>query len=231
LFLLLLNKKQALKKDNDPNAMFFLTERLEFPSVEKANAEGLLAVGGDLSSERLLLAYQNGIFPWFNEDSLILWWSPDPRMVLFPDRIKISKSMRKVMESNQFRLTQNTCFEVVLDKCSAIKRVGQDGTWITNDMKNAYSKLHQKGIAKSYEVWENDILVGGLYGIDLGHIFCGESMFSTTSNASKFAFIKLAQEFQQKDAAIIDCQLHTKHLESLGAEEIPRSDFMKMLKI
>lgn len=210
--------------------MFFLTERLEFPSVEKANAEGLLAVGGDLSPERLLLAYQNGIFPWFNEDSLILWWSPDPRMVLFPDRIKISKSMKKVMDSNQFRLTQNTCFDAVLDKCSTIIRAGQDGTWITNNMKDAYIALYQKGIAKSYEVWENDILVGGLYGLDLGHIFCGESMFSTTSNASKFAFIKLAQEFQQKDAALIDCQLYTKHLESLGAEEISRSEFIKILK-
>lgn len=220
-----------MKKVNDPNAMFFLTERLEFPSVEKANAEGLLAVGGDLSPERLLFAYQNGIFPWFNEDSLILWWSPDPRMVLFPDRIKISKSMKKVMDSNQFRLTKNTCFDAVLDECSTIKRAGQDGTWITNDMKDAYTVLYHKGIAKSYEVWENDILVGGLYGINLGHIFCGESMFSTTSNASKFAFIKLAQEFQQKDGALIDCQLYTKHLESLGAEEIPRSVFIKILKV
>ena len=138
--------------------------------------------------------------------------------------------MKKVIEKNQFQLTKNTCFEAVLESCSTIKRVGQDGTWITNEMKKAYIQLHQKGIAKSYEVWENDILVGGLYGVDLGHVFCGESMFSTTSNASKFAFIKLAQEFQQEGSGLIDCQLYTKHLQSLGAEEIPRSDFMKILQ-
>lgn len=209
--------------------MFFLSERLEFPPVESSNAEGLLAVGGDLSPERLILAYQNGIFPWFNEDSLILWWSPDPRMVLFPDKLKISKSMQKVLKSNQFRLTINTCFETVLMKCSTIKRVGQEGTWITDAMKKAYLNLHQKGFAKSYEVWEADMLVGGLYGIDMGHIFSGESMFSTTSNASKFAFIKLAQEFQEK-GSLIDCQLYTKHLESLGAEEISRKEFIEILK-
>ncbi|MEP3209036.1 MAG: leucyl/phenylalanyl-tRNA--protein transferase [Maribacter sp.] len=209
--------------------MFFLSERLEFPPVEKANAEGLLAVGGDLSPERLLLAYQNGIFPWFNEDSLILWWSPDPRMVLFPDNIKISKSMKKLMMSNRFRLTKNTCFEAVLEACSTIKRKGQEGTWITEEMKKAYLRLHIKGYAKSYEVWEADTLVGGLYGVDMGHFFCGESMFSTISNASKFAFIKLAQECQKR-SAFIDCQLYTKHLESLGAIEIARADFMKLLQ-
>ncbi len=218
-----------MKKDSNHNPLFFLTDRLAFPPVESANAEGLLAVGGDLSSERLLLGYQNGIFPWFNEDSLILWWSPDPRMVLFPDKIKISKSMQKVMKSDQFRLTKNLCFEAVLEQCSNIKRIGQAGTWITEDMKKAYIVLHQKGLAKSYEVWENDILVGGLYGIDFGHMFCGESMFSTTSNASKFAFIKLAQEFQE-NGALIDCQLYTKHLESLGAVEISRKQFIEILK-
>ena len=209
--------------------MFFLTERLEFPAVDTANSEGLLAVGGDLSPERLLLAYQKGIFPWFNEDSLILWWSPDPRMVLFPDKIKISKSMRKVLQSDQFRLTKNTCFEKVLLQCATVKRVGQQGTWITNDMRKAYLELHKKGLAKSYEVWENDVLVGGLYGVDLGHIFCGESMFSTSSNASKFAFIHLAQELQEKKYQLIDCQLYTKHLESLGAEEISRKRFIDLL--
>ncbi|MFK7812677.1 MAG: leucyl/phenylalanyl-tRNA--protein transferase [Maribacter sp.] len=208
--------------------MFFLSERLEFPPLETANAEGLLAVGGDLSPERLLLSYQNGIFPWFNEDSLILWWSPDPRMVLFPDKIKISKSMKQVLNSNKFRLTKNRCFEIVLEKCASIKRISQDGTWITEEMKKAYLKLHKKGIATSYEVWKGDTLVGGLYGIDLGHVFCGESMFSTTSNASKFAFIKLAQSMQEK-GQLIDCQLHTKHLESLGAEEIPRKEFIEIL--
>ena len=210
--------------------MFLLNHRLLFPDVEKADDDGLLAVGGDLSPERLLLAYKNGIFPWFNEDSMILWWSPDPRMVLFPNKIKISKSMAQVIKSNKFRITWNTQFEEVVNACSAIKRKGQAGTWITPEMKSAYLKLHQMGIAKSIEVWENDNLVGGLYGIDLGNVFCGESMFSRKSNASKFAFISLAKELQQKEYKLIDCQVHTAHLESLGAEEIPRKRFIKILK-
>ncbi|ASO04354.1 leucyl/phenylalanyl-tRNA--protein transferase [Arenibacter algicola] len=210
--------------------MFLLNHRLLFPDVEKADDDGLLAVGGDLSPERLLLAYKNGIFPWFNEDSMILWWSPDPRMVLFPNKIKISKSMAQVIKSNKFRITWNTQFEEVVNACSAIKRKGQAGTWITPEMKSAYLKLHQMGIAKSIEVWENDNLVGGLYGIDLGNVFCGESMFSRKSNASKFAFISLAKELQQKEYKLIDCQVYTAHLESLGAEEIPRKQFIKILK-
>ncbi|TQO39321.1 leucyl/phenylalanyl-tRNA--protein transferase [Arenibacter algicola] len=210
--------------------MFLLNHRLLFPDVEKADDDGLLAVGGDLSPERLLLAYKNGIFPWFNEDSMILWWSPDPRMVLFPNKIKISKSMAQVIKSNKFRITRNTQFEEVVNACSAIKRKGQAGTWITPEMKSAYLKLHQMGIAKSIEVWENDNLVGGLYGIDLGNVFCGESMFSRKSNASKFAFISLAKELQQKEYKLIDCQVYTAHLESLGAEEIPRKQFIKILK-
>lgn len=212
------------------NRLFFLTETLVFPPVDSANAEGLLAVGGDLSADRLLLAYQKGIFPWFNTDSLILWWSPDPRMVLYPDRIKISKSMRKVLRNKQFTLTINTCFKKVLDHCSTVEREGQDGTWITENMKNAYMELHERGYAKSYEVWEAGELVGGLYGVDLGHVFCGESMFSLTSNASKFAFIQLARELQHKAYRIIDCQLYTDHLASLGAQEIPRKQFVKLLK-
>ncbi len=212
------------------NGLFFLSDALIFPPVNTANDEGLLAVGGDLSAERLLLAYQNGIFPWFNTDSLILWWSPDPRMVLFPNQIKISKSMRKVLRSNQFKLTENKCFEEVLEYCSAVKREGQEGTWITEEMKKAYIQLHEKGFAKSYEVWEKDNLVGGLYGIDLGHVFCGESMFSLTSNASKFAFISLAEELQQKEYKIIDCQMYTDHLASLGAQEISRKEFVRLLK-
>lgn len=210
--------------------LYFLTERLEFPPVEHANHEGLLAVGGDLSPERLLLAYKNGIFPWFNDDSLILWWSPDPRMVLFPEKIKISKSMRKVLRDGNFKLTQDTCFEKVLDQCAMVDRPGQEGTWITPEMKSAYLNLHEKGWAKSYEVWENGELVGGLYGVDLGHVFCGESMFSLQSNASKFAFIKMAQELQAKKYKLIDCQVHTEHLESLGAELIPRSEFLQLLQ-
>ncbi|MGB5553981.1 MAG: leucyl/phenylalanyl-tRNA--protein transferase [Flavobacteriaceae bacterium] len=210
--------------------MRFLSKDLYFPPVEHANSEGLLAVGGDLSPERLVLAYESGIFPWFNEDSLILWWSPDPRMVLFPHKIKISRSMRKVLKSGQFKLTKNTCFEAVLDQCSTVPREGQQGTWITDNMKEAYLQLYQKEIVKSYEVWENNELVGGLYGIDLGNIFCGESMFSNVSNASKFAFINLAQELQHKNYSLIDCQVYTQHLESLGAEEISRSAFVNFLK-
>lgn len=210
--------------------MYFLTDELVFPPVDSANVEGLLAVGGDLSPERLLLAYQSGIFPWFDNDSIILWWSPDPRMILYPNEIKISKSMRKVIRDNKFTLTVNTCFKEVLEHCSSVPRSGQNGTWITEEMKNAYIELHKRGIATSYEVWEKDKLVGGLYGVDLGHIFCGESMFSLTSNASKFAFIKLAQELQAKEYNIIDCQLHTDHLESMGAKEISRKEFVKFLK-
>ena len=210
--------------------MFFLNHRLLFPDVENADDDGLLAVGGDLSPERLLLAYRNGIFPWFNEDSMILWWSPDPRMVLFPNEIRISKSMRRVIKSNRFTISWNTQFEKVIDSCSAIKRKGQEGTWITPEMKSAYLRLYQMGIAKSMEVWENDLLVGGLYGIDLGNVFCGESMFSKTSNASKYAFICLAKELQQKEYRLIDCQVYTTHLESLGAKEIPRKQFIKILK-
>ena len=219
-----------MEKNREITPKFFLTDRIEFPNVETANLEGLLAVGGDLSPERLLLAYQNGIFPWFNEDTLILWWSPDPRMVLFPDKIRISKSMRKVLLGGQFKLTKNTCFKEVLNQCASVKRIGQQGTWITNDMRKAYLELHKKGLAKSYEVWENDALVGGLYGIDLGHVFCGESMFSISSNASKFAFIHLAQELRAKEYRLIDCQMYTKHLESLGAEEIKRNRFIELLK-
>ncbi|TVZ15782.1 leucyl/phenylalanyl-tRNA--protein transferase [Maribacter sp. MAR_2009_72] len=213
-----------------PHRLFYLTDRLEFPPVETANSEGLLAVGGDLSVERLVLAYTNGIFPWFNEESPILWWSPDPRMVLYPDKVKISKSMRKVLRDNRFRLTKNTCFQQVLEHCSSIEREGQDGTWITQNMKKAYCAMHEKGYATSYEVWEQNELVGGLYGIDLGHIFCGESMFSLTSNASKFAFIKLAEDLRAKGYKAIDCQLYTAHLASLGAQEMPRDKFMELLK-
>lgn len=210
--------------------LYLLNDRLEFPEVSQANSEGLLAIGGDLSPERLLLAYRNGIFPWFNDDALILWWSPDPRMVLFPHRVRISKSMSKVLASGQFRLTVNTCFERVIDHCARVNRKGQEGTWITKNMKDAYAVLHTKGFAKSYEVWQGDELVGGLYGIDLRDVFCGESMFSLVSNASKFAFIELAKELFQKKYKLVDCQIYTKHLQSLGAEEIPREQFMEFLK-
>ena len=210
--------------------MQWLTKKNEFPPVESASEDGLLAMGGDLSIERLLLAYKSGIFPWFNEDSLILWWSPDPRLVLFPNKIKISKSMQKVLGTDQFKLTSNMCFEKVLDLCAAVKRKEQEGTWITPKMKSAYLAMHIEGHAHSYEVWQDEKLVGGLYGIDLGHVFCGESMFSSVSNASKFALIKLAQELEQKNYLMIDCQVPTDHLKSMGAEELSRKDFISILK-
>jgi leucyl/phenylalanyl-tRNA--protein transferase len=209
--------------------LHFLGNRLEFPPVETANQDGLLAVGGDLSPERLLLAYKSGIFPWFNDDALILWWSPDPRMVLFPKKAKVSKSMRKVLRDDSLTLTQNKYFHEVIEQCAQVERKGQEGTWITSKMKSAYTELHKKGFARSYEVWEDGNLVGGLYGVDLGGVFCGESMFSLRPNASKYAFIKMAQELDAKGYRLIDCQVHTDHLESLGAELIPRKKFMELL--
>ena len=210
--------------------LHFLSKKLEFPPVDTASEDGLLAVGGDLSPERLLLAYKNGIFPWFNDDSLILWWAPDPRMILYPDKVKVSKSMRKVIRDGAFTLTKNTCFEQVMDYCAQIERKGQDGTWITPEMKTAYMNLCKKGHAKSFEVWEDGELVGGLYGVDLGHVFCGESMFSLRPNASKYAFIKMAREFGEKGYKIIDCQVHTNHLESMGAELVSRKNFLEILQ-
>ena len=208
--------------------MYFLNKDLIFPDVSKASSEGLLAYGGDLSVDRLTLAYKLGIFPWYDDDhGPILWWSPDPRFVLFPDHLKISKSMRQVMRNSDFKITVNKDFEGVITNCSNIKRDGQKGTWITKDLKEAYIKLHHLGIAKSVEVWLNEELVGGLYGIDLENgVFCGESMFSKVSNASKVAFISFIQNTNYK---LIDCQVYTNHLESLGAEEISREEFLKYL--
>ena len=219
-----------MQTENEYQPLIFLTEKLWFPPHEEANEEGLLAIGGDLSPERLVLAYKNGIFPWFNEASPILWWSPAKRMVLFPDKIKISKSMRKLVREGKFHITKNKCFEKVMDYCARTKRDGQEGTWITSAMIGAYTRLHQNGLAESYEVWDGGRLVGGLYGINLGHVFCGESMFSLVSNASKFALIKLAQELHQKGYELIDCQLYTQHLERMGAQEIPRDEFIAILK-
>lgn len=215
---------------NKNTSIVFLDDRLIFPSVEHARADGLLAVGGDLSSERLILAYTSGIFPWFNEDNLILWWSPDPRMVLFPEKIKISKSMRKILTKGSFRFTKDTAFERVIDSCATAPRKEQEGTWITKEMLQAYIGLFNKGVAHSYEVWEGEELVGGLYGVDLGHVFCGESMFSKKSNASKFAFIKMVEELKEKGYQLIDCQLHTEHLESLGAELISKAEYLQILE-
>ncbi|NNC62380.1 MAG: leucyl/phenylalanyl-tRNA--protein transferase [Eudoraea sp.] len=217
-----------MKNKNSP--ITFLDDRLIFPPVEMANPEGLLAVGGDLTPERLILAYRNGIFPWFNEDSLILWWCPDPRMVLFPSKVRISKSMRNTLNRGHFRITKDKAFEKVIHECAKAPRPGQQGTWITQKMIDAYIHLYKKGIAHSYEVWQGDKLVGGLYGLDLGHIFCGESMFSKENNASKCALIHMCRELEKENYSLIDCQLHTPHLESLGAELIPRADYLSILK-
>jgi leucyl/phenylalanyl-tRNA--protein transferase len=210
--------------------MYFLTRELYFPPIDDSSAEGIVAIGGDLSPERLLLAYRSGIFPWFEDDEPILWWSPPERMVLFFDELKVSKSMRNIINRGFFRITFNTAFKDVITNCRDIKRDGQPGTWITEDMTEAYCRLHEMGIAKSVEVWQGDDLVGGLYGVDLGHIFCGESMFSKVSNASKIAFIALAKQLELANYRLLDCQVHNEHLESLGAREIDREDFLEILK-
>lgn len=204
---------------------------LWFPNPSDANEEGFLAYGGDLSPERLLLAYQSGIFPWFDEQQPILWWSPNPRMVLYPSKFKVSKSLQKIIKSNQFKVTFNSCFSEVIKNCSSIKREGQEGTWITNEMQQSYIKLHELGHAHSVEVWQDEILVGGVYGIDLPEkkIFCGESMFSFQSNASKVGLYYLIEKLKKTNYKLIDCQMYTDHLASLGAEEISRDVFLKTL--
>ncbi len=210
--------------------MYFLSQELFFPPVEEASIEGVLAIGGDLSPERLILAYKSGIFPWFNDDEPILWWAPPERMVLFFEDLKISKSMRNVLNQNKFKVTFNTSFREVISNCKKIKRKDQPDTWITDEMVEAYCKLNELGFAKSVEVWEKDELVGGLYGIDLGHVFCGESMFSKVSNASKVAFIHLAKQLELANYKLLDCQVYNEHLASLGCIEIEREDFMTLLK-
>lgn len=207
--------------------MKFLDHNIEFPDVSLASKEGIIAIGGDLSPERLLLAYKSGIFPWFDNEEPVIWWSPDPRFVLFPNKLKVSKSMKQVLRNKDFVVTINKDFEAVIDECSLIKRDGQKGTWITQNMKDAYINLHKLGYAKSIEVWLDDQLVGGLYGVDLDNgVFCGESMFSKVSNASKVGFITF---LQNTDYKLIDCQIYTNHLDSLGAEDISRSEFLNFL--
>ncbi|UAB85580.1 leucyl/phenylalanyl-tRNA--protein transferase [Zunongwangia sp. SCSIO 43204] len=203
-----------------------------FPDIAYTSEEGLLAVGGSLTQSRLMEAYSKGIFPWYDESQPILWWCPDPRMVLFPQKLKVSKSMKQLLKKEAFKVTYNEAFETVIENCAAIKRKGQLGTWITPEMKQAYTGLHKKGIAQSVEVWQDGKIVGGLYGIYLKNkkVFCGESMFARVSNASKYGFISLVRKLQKNGVELIDCQVHTDHLESLGAEEISRNEFLKFLK-
>ncbi|MFO0468658.1 MAG: leucyl/phenylalanyl-tRNA--protein transferase [Bacteroidota bacterium] len=203
---------------------------LWFPDVEESTEEGIVSVGGDLSVERLILAYSKGIFPWYSSDrSPILWWSPDPRFVLFPENLIVSKSMRPYFNQNKFKVTWDQNFEDVIKNCQKIDREDQPGTWITSKMLAAYIQLHKKGYAHSVEVWLDNELVGGLYGISLGKVFFGESMFAKVSNASKFGFISLVNQLKQKGFLLIDCQQETKHLESLGANAIKRKDFIDIL--
>jgi leucyl/phenylalanyl-tRNA--protein transferase len=210
--------------------MFLLGKKIEFPDVELASPDGILAIGGDLSPERLLLAYRSGIFPWYSQGEPIVWYSPEKRMVLFPDELKVSKSMKQLLRKGIYRITWNQNFEEVIKACQESPRKDQDGTWITEEMLQAYIRLHELGHAKSVEVWREEELVGGLYGIDLGHVFCGESMFSRESNTSKLAFIHLVQKLEKENYHLIDCQVYTAHLSSLGAREIPRKEFTKLLR-
>ena len=206
--------------------IFRLDKRLVFPEPDLAEPDGLLAVGGDLSIQRLLLAYQNGIFPWYSDDTPILWYSPHERFVLYPQELNISRSMRRVLNSVRFRVTADTCFNEVITACSTVPREGQDGTWITADMKAAYNRLHAEGHAHSVEVWQNEELVGGIYGVQVGNVFCGESMFSKVSNASKTALIHVCQSGLYK---LVDCQVHTDHMASMGARMISREEYMTIL--
>ena len=199
-----------------------------FPPVEYADESGLLAIGGDLSVERLSYAYRHGIFPWFS-GKVPLWYCPDPRFVLFPQELKVSKSMKQVLRSGKFSFTINRAFREVIRNCSAAKRIGQSGTWITSDMIEAYVRLHEEGLAHSAEAWMDGELSGGLYGVRTGRVFCGESMFAREDNASKFAFIRYVEQLRAEGCELIDCQVYTPHLESLGARMISRSDYISFL--
>jgi leucyl/phenylalanyl-tRNA---protein transferase len=206
-----------------------LDHEIWFPPVEDATEEGLLAIGGDLSIERLLLAYRSGIFPWFNEDEPPLWWCPDPRCVLFPTELYVSKSMQQLFKRKEFTITINKAFEEVVFLCGHTRK-DKEGTWITDEILDAYSQLHRLGFAVSIEAWKNNELVGGLYGVKMGKLFFGESMFSKLSNASKYAFITYVQQLQSEGVVLIDCQVYTPHLESMGARMIDREDFLRMVR-
>jgi leucyl/phenylalanyl-tRNA--protein transferase len=209
--------------------MYILGKELIFPAVQSAGENGLLAIGGDLSSDRLLLAYRNGIFPWYNENDPICWYCPDPRFVLFPEELIVSKSMRTVLSNGKFSFTVNSAFKEVIKNGKMVNRKDQQGTWISDDIAAAYTSLHIQGYAHSAEAWKNGELVGGLYGVRLGNVFFGESMFSKQSNASKFAFIRYIQYLQKQHVQLIDCQVYTRHLQSLGARMIERENFLQLL--
>lgn len=206
--------------------IFALTDELVFPDPELAEEDGLLAVGGDLRPERLILAYRQGIFPWYSEGQPILWYAPHERFVLFPEKVNISRSMRQFMKKPEVTIKADCAFEKVIEACSRIPREGQQGTWITTDMKQAYIRIHQMGIAHSIETYLDGNLAGGLYGVQTGRVFCGESMFSAVPNASKAALIYLCTQFTY---SLIDCQVYTEHLESMGAEFIPSARYREYL--
>lgn len=209
-------------------SIFALDNKLIFPPVHLSEPDGLLAIGGDLSPDRLLLAYRNGIFPWY-EGEYILWWSPDPRCVLFPAELKISHSMKQLLKRDAFEFTIDTAFGEVIRSCKEINRKSQASTWITDEVENAYMLMYRLGYAHSVEVWQNGRLAGGLYGLRIGKVFFGESMFSNVTNASKYAFIKYVQQLQAEGVELVDCQVHTTHLESMGARLIPRREFLQLL--
>jgi leucyl/phenylalanyl-tRNA--protein transferase len=211
-------------------SLFVLDKEIVFPPVHLAEPDGLLAIGGDLSPERLLLAYRNGIFPWY-EGEHILWWCPDPRFVLFPDELKLSKSIKPLIKRNEFEFTTNKAFNEVIHFCKETKRPGQQGTWITDEVEKAFCRLHELGVAHSAETWKDKELVGGLYGIKMGKVFFGESMFSNISNASKFAFTKYVLQLKEEGIKLIDCQVYTEYLESFGARMIDRKEFIENLKL
>ena len=206
-----------------------LNNKLWFPPINEALEDGLLAMGGEVTVERLLLAYKSGIFPWY-EGETPLWWSPDPRFVLYPEKLKVSKSMEALIRKKKFRFSTNSAFSQVIRSCKTLRRKGQDGTWITDELEQSLNKLHQLGLAHSAETWLENELVGGLYGIRMGNLFFGESMFSKETNASKFSFINFVKLLEFEKVKLIDCQVYTEHLESLGAEMIPRTEFIKTIK-
>jgi leucyl/phenylalanyl-tRNA--protein transferase len=204
---------------------------MAFPDPDQAEPDGLLAVGGDLSPERLVAAYAAGIFPWFNDDAPLLWWSPDPRLVLEPGWLHVPRSLERALRRGRFRITADRAFEQVIRRCAEARRPGQSGTWITTAMVDAYERLHRLGFAHSFEAWEDGVLAGGLYGVSLGGAFFGESMFADRTDASKAAFVRSVEWLATRGVGLVDCQVHTEHLARFGAKEIPRRDFLERLAV